>query len=130
MEQNKVTGSNEAKEENQEKVAEKSALPTTEHLAMEILKQESDKHKARNRGLFAGMVILGIVTIAVAAFGWIERSHLVDVNYQNDCEWRTLFSDYDFISQDGEGINSINDGMQGDLINGSESEEEEGQDDR
>lgn len=113
---------NEVKEEKQEKVAEKSAFPTTEHLAMEILKQESDKHKARNRGLFAGMVILGIVTIAVAAFGWIERSNLVDVNYQNDCEWRTLFSDYDFISQDGEGINNANYGEQGDLLNGAEGE--------
>lgn len=125
MEQNKVKEDNEAKKEKQEKVAEKSALPTTEHLAMEILKQERDKHKARNRGLFAGMVILGIVTIAVAAFGWIERSHLVDVNYQNDCDWRKLFSDYDFISQDGEGINNVNGGEQGDLNNGATSEVEE-----
>lgn len=122
MEQNKVTEANEVKEEKQEKVVEKSAFPTTEHLAMEVLKQESEKHKARNRGLFAGMVILGIVTIAVAAFGWIERSHLVDVNYQNDCEWRALFSDYDFISQDGGGENYYNSDVSGEVNNGTTGE--------
>lgn len=51
----------------------------------------------------------------------------MNINKENEREWRELFSDYDFISQDGEGINSINDGTQGDLNNGAESEEEEGQ---
>ncbi len=47
--------------------------------------------------------------------------------YKNDVDWRELFNSYDFVSQDGEGINSINTGEQGDLINGAESEVEEGQ---
>lgn len=111
----------EVKEEKKEKTDNMGKTPTSEHLAMEILKQEQDKHRARNRGLFAGMIILAIVTGTVAVAGAIERAHLIDVNYQNDCEWRTLFSDYDFISQDGEGINNANYGEQGDLNNGAEN---------
>lgn len=51
----------------------------------------------------------------------------MDINQKNEKDWKKLFSDYDFISQDGEGINSINDGTQGDLSNGAESKEEEEQ---
>ena len=97
---------------------------TTEHLAMEVLKQEQEKSRKKNAGLLVGMIILGIATIAVAAFGWIERSHLVDVNYQNDCDWRRIFSGYDFITQDGGGYNNVNSGQQGDVNNGSENYEE------
>ena len=50
--------------------------------------------------------------------------------YKNDADWRELFNSYDFISQDGEGINNINSGEQGDLLNGAEGEAEEGQDKR
>ena len=50
--------------------------------------------------------------------------------YKNDADWRELFNSYDFISQDGEGINNINSGEQGDLLNGAEGEVEEGQDKR
>lgn len=97
---------------------------TTEHLAMEILKQEQEKSKKKNAGLLAGMIILAAVAMTASIAGAIERSHLVDVNYQNDCDWRKLFSDYDFISQDGEGINNVNGGEQGDLNNGTEGETE------
>lgn len=50
--------------------------------------------------------------------------------YKNDVDWRELFNSYDFISQDGKGINNINSGEQGDLLNGAESEDEKGQDER
>lgn len=50
--------------------------------------------------------------------------------YKNDADWRELFNSYDFISQDGEGINNINSGEQGDLLNGSEGETEKGQNER
>lgn len=100
---------------------------TTENLAIEILKQEQRKSRALIIGLTAGLVISGISTVTTVVCSKIERENLVQTNYQNDCEWRTLFSDYDFISQDGEGINNINNGTQGDLNNGAESEAEEGQ---
>lgn len=89
---------------------------TTEHLAMEVLKQEREKSKAKNVGVVSLTVAVIVIAIGMAI-----------INYRNDCDWRKLFSDYDFISQDGEGINSINDGTQGDLNNGAESKEEEGQ---
>lgn len=98
---------------------------TTEHLAMEVLKKEQEKSMKKNAGLLAGMIILAAVSMTVAVAGAIERSHLVDVNYQNDCDWRQMFSGYDFISQDGEGINNVNGGEQGDLNNGATSEVEE-----
>lgn len=90
--------------------------PTTEHFAMEVLKQEQEKSKAKNVGVISLTVAVIVIAIGMAV-----------VNYRNDCDWRKLFSDYDFISQDGEGINSINDGTQGDLNNGAESKEEERQ---
>lgn len=99
---------------------------TTEHFAMEVLKQEQEKSKAKNLGvvgLTVGFIGLAIATVVITI-------HLSNVNYKNDCDWRKFFSDYDFISQDGEGINSINDGTQGDLNNGSESKEKEGQEQR
>lgn len=115
--------------QNKENVAE-TAIPTSEHLALEVLKQEQKKSSARNKGLLAGMILLAIVATTVTIAGSVERANLVKVNYQNDCDWRALFYDYDFISQDGEGINSINDGIQGDLNNGAKSETEEEQENR
>lgn len=47
--------------------------------------------------------------------------------YKNDVDWRTLFESYDFISQDGDGVNNVNGGEQGDVINGATSEIEERQ---
>lgn len=103
---------------------------TTEHLAMEVLKQEQRRSKALIIGLSVGLAVSGIATITTAICGVDERKHLVEKNYQNDCDWRKLFSDYDFISQDGEGINNVNGGEQGDLNNGAEGEIEEEQDKR
>lgn len=36
--------------------------------------------------------------------------------------WIYQYNSYDYVSQDGEGINNINTGSQGDIDNGSESE--------
>ena len=36
--------------------------------------------------------------------------------------WINQFNSYDYVSQDGEGINNINTGDQGDLDNGAESQ--------
>lgn len=113
-------------ENNENNVTETTEVtkPTSEHFAMEILKHEHEKSGALNKGLLIGMGMLAAVAATVAVAGAVERVHLVEVNYQNDAEWRALFESYDFISQDGEGINSINDGTQGDLNNGATSEAE------
>lgn len=36
--------------------------------------------------------------------------------------WIYQYNSYDYVSQDGEGVNNINTGEQGDLLNGTESE--------
>lgn len=79
---------------------------TTEHLAMEILKQEQEKSKAKNVGIISLTIAVVIIAIGMAL-----------INYQNDKEWRSLFDSYDFISQDGEGFNNVNSGTQGNLDN-------------
>lgn len=79
---------------------------TTEHLALEILKQEQEKSKAKNVGIISLTVAVVIIAIGMAL-----------INYQNDKEWRELFDSYDFISQDGEGFNNVNSGTQGNLDN-------------
>lgn len=86
----------------------------TEHLAMEVLKQEQRKSKAKNVGVISLVVAVIVIAIGMAV-----------INYRNDCDWRKLFSDYDFISQDGEGINNANYGEQGDLLNGAEDKVKE-----
>lgn len=92
---------------------------TTEHLAMEVLKQEQEKSRAKNMGVISLTVAVIVIAIGMAV-----------INYRNDCDWRKLFSDYDFISQDGEGINNANYGEQGDLNNGAENKVEEEQEQR
>lgn len=89
---------------------------STEHLALEVLKNEQDKSKAKDMGIIGLTIAIIVVTLGLST-----------INYRNDQEWRKLFSEYDYISQDGSGINSINDGTQGDLNNGTESKEEKGQ---
>lgn len=84
---------------------------TTEHLALEILKQEQSKSKAKNVGIISLTVAVVIIAIGMAI-----------INYQNDKEWRELFNSYDYISQDGEGFNNVNSGTQGNLDNSSEAE--------
>lgn len=39
----------------------------------------------------------------------------------NSC-WLYVFQSYEYVSQDGNGVNNINSGTQGDLLNGAESE--------
>ncbi len=82
---------------------------TTEHLALEILKQEQSKSKAKNVGIISLTVAVVIIAIGMAI-----------INYQNDKEWRELFNSYDYISQDGEGFNNVNSGTQGNLDNSEE----------
>lgn len=101
-------------EQNKENVVEEvkeSERPFSEHLAMEMLKNERIKHKAKD-----------IAVICLAASVIVIAIGLSIINYKNDVDWRELFGSYDYVSQDGEGINSINTGTQGDINNGAESE--------
>ena len=104
--------SNENKVENQEL----SWNPTTQALASEIIQGREEVSKAKNFAIGCMAAVIVAVSLGMAL-----------INYSNDRDWRELFSSYDFVSQDGEGINSINTGEQGDLLNGAESQDGQGQ---
>lgn len=90
---------------------------TWNSLAMDIAKALKGREKAKDIGLTCMTVVsVGLIALSIT---------LGVINYKNDCRWRELFSSYDFVSQDGTGINSVNSGEQGDLLNGSESEAKE-----
>lgn len=93
---------------------------TTEHLAMEVLKQEQEKNKAGVIGRNIAIVSLAIVSVIIAI-------GMAIINYRNDCDWRRIFSGYDFITQDGSGENYYNSDIGGNVSNGSEDSEKEGQ---
>lgn len=114
----------EAKEIKGAAAKEAASELTTESLAMEVLKQEQRKSRALIIGLTIGLAASCATTITTTVSSRAERESLVRENNQNNREWRKLFSDYDFISQDGEGINNVSRGTQGDLNNGAESENE------
>lgn len=97
------------RKENSEENNKESHPITTEHLALEILKQEQEKSKAKNVGIISLTVAVVVIAIGMAL-----------INYQNDKEWRELFNSYDYISQDGEGFNNVNSGTQGNLDNSEE----------
>ncbi|MDE7431826.1 MAG: hypothetical protein K2N34_07925 [Lachnospiraceae bacterium] len=87
--------------------------PTSEHFAMEILKQEQKKTKAWITGAVAAFILILVISI----ISCIDRWHLVEVNQHNNEKWIELFSSYDYMSQDGEGVNNIKMGTQGDVTN-------------
>lgn len=66
---------------------------------------------ARTRTIFEAVAFLALA--ALLAFQ-------INVNRQNDREWRELFGSYDYVSQDGGGYNNLNTGNQGDVNNGTE----------
>lgn len=93
-------------------------------LASEIISNQEKISKAKDIG-----IVCVTVVACVAIGGLLAVNHAKDkVVYKNDSQWREVIernnqrwidylSDYDFITQDGEGINSINTGEQGDLNN-------------
>lgn len=85
---------------------------TQQNFATEIFQVFQRQSRVAITGLL--LIIAVLVAVNAVAFVW------------NDHKWRQLFSEYDYISQDGTGINNINSGLQGDLDNsGSESEGQE-----
>lgn len=83
-----------------------------ENFATEIFRVFQRQSRVTITGLL--LIIAVLVAVNAVAFVW------------NDHKWRQLFSEYDYISQNGEGINNISSGIQGDLNNfGSESEGQE-----
>lgn len=78
--------------------------------AEELVEQARTQAK---RWLIAWIVTMALLLITLGC--------LVGTNIY----WIDVFQSYEYVSQDGDGINNVNSGTQGDLINGPESEGQE-----
>lgn len=87
-----------------------------ECLASEIINRSEKVSKSKS---FA-MVCLTIALISITTV-------MAIINYRNDCDWRELFSSYDYVSQDGEEYNYYNSDIKGDVKNGTDNKREEEQ---
>lgn len=101
-------------------------------LASTIIQGIEKQVKAWSTGAFLLAAVLGGVIVGLIMVNHSQSKMF----YENDSQWRNTvektnqswidyLSDYDFISQDGEGINNINTGEQGDLMNGPERKDQE-----
>jgi len=71
------------------------------------------KKQQTGRTIISAISIIGLVIVILAGMCAYLKS---------EKEWKDLFSSYDYVSQDGGGINNINTGTQGGLDNGSDLE--------
>lgn len=69
---------------------------------------------ARTRAIFETVAFLALAALL---------AYQINVNKQNDREWRELFGSYNYVSQDGNGQNYYNSGVEGDVNNGTTSTE-------
>lgn len=85
-------------------------------LASELISGSVRQAKAKDFAIWCLTVAIVIIGIGMSA-----------INYKNDCDWRELFSSYDYVSQDGNGQNYYNADVGGDVLNGATSTETEEQ---
>lgn len=71
------------------------------------------KGQQKGRTIISAISIIGLVIVILVCMTF---------HYKSEKGWMELFGSYDYVSQDGEGINNINTGVQGDLDNSSDSE--------
>ena len=70
------------------------------------------------------MVVLGAVCgVAIIGLLFVNHSHAL-ANERNNQRWIEYLSQYDFVSQDGEGYNYYNSDVGGDVVNGAENPQE------
>lgn len=69
--------------------------------------------KAARRGYIFVAVAFTTMFIIMGAL----LAHQMNINQRNNERWIELFESYDYMSQDGEGVNNINTGTQGDIVN-------------
>lgn len=69
--------------------------------------------KAARRGYIFAAVAYATLVIVMG----LVIVHQTNTNQRNNERWIELFESYDYMSQDGEGVNNINTGTQGDIVN-------------
>ena len=87
-----------------------------ESLASEIVQSRENTVKAMRTGLICVTVLATVAVAGLIIANCFQSKHFVD-----------YLSQYDFVSQDGEGYNYYNSDVGGDVINGSENQEAEKQ---
>ena len=87
-----------------------------ESLASDILKSRENAIKAMRTGLICVTVLATVAVGGLIAANTIQNKRFVE-----------YLSQYDFVSQDGEGYNYYNSNVGGDVVNGPENQETEGQ---
>ena len=107
-------------EENRKEMLEKAESKKT---ALQKIADNYRESKAKNIGIICLTIVILVMLFAFSKV----TIRLSDNNYQNDKEWRELFSSYDYVSQDGEGYNYYNSDVGGDVTNGTENTETEEQ---
>ena len=77
-----------------------------------MIAEEKAKSKAKDRVIAVLIIAFTVITLGMAM-----------LNYRNDRDWRELFASYDYVSQNGEGINYYNSEVGGNVNNGAENKE-------
>lgn len=91
---------------------EESWKRVEECLATEIIRGA----KREAKGLWVGIIC--VTALAIVAVSWFAFN-----NYSQTKGFLNYLSEYDFVSQDGEGYNYYNSDIRGDVSNGAESKE-------
>lgn len=85
-------------------------------LASEIIRGS----KREAKGLWIGIIC--VTVLAIVAVSWLAFD-----NYSQTKGFLNYLSEYDFVSQDGEGYNYYNSDIGGNVSNGAENPQTEGQ---
>ena len=102
----------------QEVIGTVAGMAHNQQTATEMILDEQKHSKAKNLGL---VCITVVATVAIIG--------LLVVNHLNVREFVGFLSDYDFVTQDGQGYNYYNADIGGDVVNGAtDYEEKETQD--
>lgn len=64
-----------------------------------------------------GYIFVAVAYVALVIVMGLIIVHKENTNQRNNERWIELFQSYDYMSQDGEGVNNINMGAQGDIVN-------------
>ena len=92
-----------------------------ETLATEVIQSEREKSKAKDVGLICVAVV---ASVAIACFAVVNFRQSQAMERSNR-GWIEYLSQFDFVSQDGEGYNYYNSDVGGDVNNGAADQEEE-----
>lgn len=99
------------KESSQEKVT----------IASETISDLQKRNKTKDMHLLYVVIALIVSVSVMSGFNYKNNNQWRKVVEQSDQKWIDYLSQYDFVSQDGEGYNYYNSDVGGDVNNGAES---------